>query len=100
MGQPSVVVQPRKGSVEIWGVDWRDTQENGRRWLAQYGNPYSRVVFDAESSLAIDLGVTGAPESFLVDKKGQIRYKHVGIIDDKVWADILQPLVRVLEAET
>ncbi len=85
--------------VNMLGVDWRDTVEKGRRWLEIRGNPYSRVVFDADSMLAIDLGVTGAPESFVVDKNGQIRYKFVGPISEKVWQSELKPLVMALRIE-
>jgi len=85
--------------IKMLGVNWRDTVEKGRRWLELRGNPYTRIVFDADSMLAIDLGVTGAPESFIVDKKGQIRYKYIGPISEKVWRTELKPLVLALRAE-
>ena len=89
----------QRDEVFILGVDWRDTRVKGKAWLEHYGNPYDLTVFDAESLFAIDLGITGAPESFLVDKSGRIRYKHVGIITGKVWKDILAPMVKTLETE-
>lgn len=97
---PKLVELGRDENVNILGVDWRDTRDKGKAWLDYYGNPYHRVVFDADSLLAIDLGITGAPESFVVDKKGQIRYKHVGIITDQVWDEILGPMVRTFETES
>lgn len=97
---PMLVKLARDENVYILGVDWRDTREKGQAWLRRYGNPYALTIFDADSLLAIDLGITGAPESFLVDKKGQIRYKHVGIINDQVWNEILKPMIETFEAET
>lgn len=96
---PMLMKLSRNKEIAMLGVDWRDTREDGLRWLARGGNPYTRVIFDAESKLAIDLGVTGAPESFLVDKKGQIRYKYIGPITEQVWQKTLKPLVLNLEAE-
>jgi len=97
---PKLVELSKNKNISILGVDWRDTRAKGKAWLDYYGDPYTKVVFDADSLLAIDLGITGAPESFLVDKKGQIRYKHVGIITDQVWDEILRPMVLTFEAET
>ena len=96
---PVLMKLARNNEIPILGIDWRDTVENGRRWLTRGGNPYTRIVFDADSMLAIDLGITGAPESFIVDKKGQIRYKFVGPITEKVWQNELKPFVLNLEME-
>lgn len=87
----------RDKEIVLLGVDWKDTREKGMRWLERGGNPYTRVAFDEDSKLVIDLGVTGAPESFIVDKKGQIRYKHVGPITEDIWENDLKPLVLDLE---
>jgi len=81
-------------TVKLIGINWRDTRPAAERWLTRYQNPYSKIIFDEESQLAIDLGVTGAPESFLVDRSGYIRYKHVGIITPEVWNNILLPVVQ------
>jgi len=58
------------------------------------------VIFDEGSLLAIDLGVTGAPESYVIDKQGRIRYKHVGIISERVWEKTLKPLIDKLKASS
>lgn len=97
---PALMAIAKSGEARIIGVNWRDSREKGRRWLDYYGDPYSLILFDEDSQLAIDLGVSGAPETFIVDKKGRIRYKHVGIITDAIWQDVLQPLIAKLEAET
>lgn len=96
---PKLMSLSQMDEFKLVGIDWRDTREKGQRWLRKNGDPYAVVIFDEESRLAIDLGVTGAPESFLVDKEGRIRYKHVGIITDEVWSNILQPIINDLKAE-
>ena len=97
---PTLMDIGKSGTVPIIGVDWRDTREAGIRWLERYEDPYDQVIFDEGSLLAIDLGITGAPESFLIGKDGRIRYKHVGIITPKLWRDEIKPLVEMLKAET
>jgi len=70
----------------------------GMLWLQQKGDPYTRVGADPPPGrTSVDFGVTGAPETFIVDKEGRIRYKHVGIIDEKAWRDILSPIVTELQ---
>ena len=96
---PKLMTLSRSKSVKLVGIDWRDSREKGLYWLERNGNPYEVVIFDEDSRLAIDLGVTGAPESFIVDKAGRIRYKHVGIISDAIWDDILHPIIKDLEEE-
>lgn len=83
----------------IIGMDWRDRREDGQAWLEQHGNPYSQIIFDEASEMAIKLGVTGAPESFIIDKSGHIRYKHTGIITAQDWQQRLRPLIERLKAE-
>lgn len=89
----------KQETITLVGVDWRDQRNKAQDWLARYGNPYAKVIFDESSQLAIDLGVTGAPESFIVDKAGRIRHKHVGIITPEIWQDSLRPLIETLEAK-
>ena len=77
---PNLMQIAKTGRVNLIGVNWRDSRAKGRAWLDRYGDPYSLILFDDSSQLAIDLGVTGAPETFLIDQQGRIRYKHVGIV--------------------
>jgi cytochrome c biogenesis protein CcmG/thiol:disulfide interchange protein DsbE len=87
-----------QGIVPIMGIDWRDDPLAGMAWLQKHGDPYARVGADpAPGRASVDFGVTGAPESFIVDREGRIRYKHVGIIDDEVWNKILLPIVKELQ---
>ena len=88
-----------RDDIQIVGINWRDERDKAERWLERYQNPYSKIIFDDESLLAIELGVTGAPESFLTDKSGYIRYKHIGIITRDVWDNTLLPLIKSFQDE-
>ncbi len=90
---PNLVYIGENYPVRIVGVDWRDERSKAQAWLARYNDPYDFVLFDADSQLAIDLGVTGAPETFLVDSEGKIQYKHVGIITSDVWREEFMPRI-------
>jgi cytochrome c biogenesis protein CcmG/thiol:disulfide interchange protein DsbE len=85
--------------VEIIGLAWKDKPDELRAWLEELGNPYATIADDRIGRTAIDLGVTGAPETYVIDKKGRIRFKHVGAVDDYTWTNTLEPLVKQLEAE-
>ncbi|MBN8262821.1 MAG: DsbE family thiol:disulfide interchange protein [Xanthomonadales bacterium] len=84
--------------VRVVGYNWKDEPADALRWLAQFGNPYWIVLSDIEGRAAIDWGIYGAPETFLVDGKGIIRWKHVGPLTDEVVAGELLPLVAKIEA--
>ena len=86
------------GTIPIYGIDWREkTPEAGPAWLARHGDPYTLVGDDPHSKAAIAFGVTGAPETFIVDARGVIRYKHIGPITPQVWKTTLWPIVRDLQ---
>ena len=83
--------------IPIFGIDWREqNRKDGPAWLARYGNPYTRIGDDPKSIGAIAFGVTGAPESFIVDKQGIIRYKHTGVITKRDWERTVGPIVQEL----
>ena len=84
--------------VTIFGVNYKDEDVAARRWLEQLGDPYQANIVDKQGTLVLDLGVYGAPETYLVDAAGVIRYRHVGVVDDRVWSTILQPLYAELGA--
>lgn len=82
--------------VPIHGINWLKGEPiaSQERWLAQFGDPYDRVGIDDDSGTArLDLGVTAAPETFVVDKNGVIRYKHAGAITPEVWEGTLLPII-------
>lgn len=82
--------------VTIHGINYKDNSEAARRWLEELGNPYQLNVEDPQGSLGINLGVYGAPETFLIDADGVIHYKYVGAVDERVWADQLGPRYQAL----
>jgi cytochrome c biogenesis protein CcmG, thiol:disulfide interchange protein DsbE len=83
----------------VYGIAWKDTPEDSRAFLARYGNPYSGLGSDFPGRTAIDLGVTGAPETFVVDKRGRVRFKQIGPISPEVWEGQIRPLMQQLRAE-
>ena len=66
--------------------------DDARSWLAKYGDPYDFIIVDRMGDLGLDLGVYGAPETFLVDREGIVRHKHVGNVTSEVWLDEIEPL--------
>jgi len=78
--------------VPIFGVNYKDEDAAALEWLEEFGDPYRASVADRDGTLGLDLGVFGAPETYLVDSEGVIRYRHVGVVNDRVWTEILQPL--------
>ncbi|MCP4697039.1 MAG: DsbE family thiol:disulfide interchange protein [Gammaproteobacteria bacterium] len=86
--------------INLYGLNWKDTLPAARNWLSELGDPYIANAFDEKGRTGIDYGVTGTPETFIIDKKGIIRYKHVGPINANVFKNKLQPLIQRLEAET
>ena len=74
-----------QGKVPIFGIDWKDDDTQARAWLSELGNPYERVGADREGRVAIDWGVYGAPESFLINPAGTVVYKHVGALTPQIW---------------
>ena len=66
--------------IRMIGVNYRDTREKGKEFLSEFGDPFETNIFDPEGSLGFDLGVYGAPETFLVDADGVIRYHHKGYV--------------------
>ena len=84
-------------TLPIIGLDYKDKDSEGLKWLARFGNPYDISVTDKDGRIGIDYGVYGVPESFLIDKAGVIRYKQIGPITDDALRDTILPLVRELQ---
>jgi cytochrome c biogenesis protein CcmG, thiol:disulfide interchange protein DsbE len=82
--------------IPIYGVNYKDDVVKAKQWLKDLEDPYQFSIVDADGRLGIDLGVFGAPETYVVDKLGVIRYKHVGVITDQVWTETLLPIVESL----
>lgn len=88
-----------ENGITIIGLNYKDESTKAEAWLRKLGNPYSVVIEDVQGKLGLDLGVYGAPETYLVDKKGLIRYKFVGIVDQKIWQENLQAKYTELTVE-
>lgn len=78
--------------VRIIGLDYKDDLNAAKRWLRDLGNPYQATIFDQEGRLGLDLGVYGAPETFLIDKDGIVRLRHAGVVNETVWREKFLPL--------
>jgi len=98
-GELMKISREEKG-VQILGLNWKDDPADATRMLRTYGDPYVVSAFDPDNRVGIDWGVYGAPETFVVDGEGIIRYKHIGPIDRKVWEQTLRPLVQEIKAES
>jgi cytochrome c biogenesis protein CcmG, thiol:disulfide interchange protein DsbE len=79
--------------LTLVGINYKDDVALAREFLDERGNPFKLNLVDVDGSLGIDFGIAAAPESFLVDSSGTIRYRHVGMIDKRVWADTFKPLL-------
>lgn len=83
-----------EGSVRLVGVNYNDNVVKAQQWLRRLGDPYWVSVADTRGTLGINLGVYGAPETFLMDADGVIHYRHVGVITDQIWTETLRPMVQ------
>lgn len=96
----ALLLQAAKNNhVMIYGLDYKDRAEDAHKWLNLLGNPYRNVLFDQSGRVAIDFGVYGVPETFVIDKKGFIRYKHIGAITEEVLKQKILPLLQELDHE-
>ncbi|HEX6154612.1 MAG TPA: DsbE family thiol:disulfide interchange protein [Burkholderiales bacterium] len=90
------VVTELAKSVPVVGLNYKDAREDALPWLARNGNPYQLSVYDANGRIAIDYGVYGVPETYVIDRQGVIRYKHIGPLTPEVAHKKLAPLVKEL----
>ena len=90
--------QLKEQGVVIFGINYKDNPVAARQWLTELGNPYQLNIIDQDGRLGIDLGITGAPETYIVDQEGIIRFKHTGVIDQRVWEEHFLPIIKKLES--
>jgi cytochrome c biogenesis protein CcmG/thiol:disulfide interchange protein DsbE len=93
---PLWVQYARGAPVPIYGLNYKDSDRAGKAWLQQLGNPYAESLTDPDGRIGIDYGVYGVPETFVIDRSGIVRFKHVGPITPEVLRDKIDPLVRKL----
>ncbi len=97
---PLFVELAKRGELKSFvGLNYKDAQPAAQKWLNDLGNPYTVSIVDADGRVGMDLGVYGVPETFVMDKKGIVRYKHVGPINERAWQEKIKPLLTKLEAE-
>lgn len=89
----------REGLIPIHGLNYKDRPDDAAAWLDTLGDPYTRTGADLDGRVAIDWGVYGVPETFLIDRNGRIAYKHIGPITPEVLEQKLRPLIARLQAE-
>lgn len=94
-----LVTFSKSGVVPIYGMDYKDSHLEAQQWLRQHGNPYAASVMDVDGRVGIDYGVYGVPETYVIDKQGNIAYKQIGPIDDEVLQNKILPLVKGLQAQ-
>jgi cytochrome c biogenesis protein CcmG/thiol:disulfide interchange protein DsbE len=93
---PYLLQLAKSGMVPLYGLNWRDRREDALATLAELGDPYVLNVSDFDGRVAIDYGITGAPETYLIDKNGIIRYKEVGQLNPQIMEQKILPLLKEL----
>jgi cytochrome c biogenesis protein CcmG/thiol:disulfide interchange protein DsbE len=91
---PLLLALGAKPGVRLFGVDYKDDPASARRFLGRYGNPYSRVGADPSGRVAIDFGVYGVPETYVIAGDGTIAYRHVGPLTEQAVQDKILPLLK------
>ena len=93
---PTLLEVARREMVPIVGLNWKDERADALQWLGKLGDPYALSVYDHGNTVGLDYGVYGAPETFVIDKQGVIRYKLVGPVTPEAWETTFVPLIRKL----
>lgn len=94
---PVLVDLARSKAVPILGLNYKDRRDEALAWLKQFGDPYTLSIVDGDGRVGIDYGVYGVPETFVIDKAGVIRHKHIGPVTPETLQGKILPLVRELE---
>lgn len=96
--QPVLMRLAQTKQVEMYGLNYKDQRPDALRWLEIFGNPYVASVADLDGRVGIDWGVYGVPETFVIDRSGVIRYKHIGPVTQNDIDRTILPIVRKLQA--
>jgi len=94
---PILVDLAKSGVINIYGLNYKDEREDALRWLDYYGDPYAKSAHDLDGKVGLDFGVYGVPETFIIDRKGIIRYKHIGPVTDDILKNKLMPIIEKLK---
>ncbi len=95
---PLLVEFSKRGLVPIYGLNYKDKRPDAVDWLARFGNPYTASLSDLKGQVGIDFGVYGVPETFIIDKQGVVRFKHIGPVTPQVLRERIEPLLKELNA--
>jgi len=96
LAEHPIISRMAEDGFTVYGIDHRDQPEDIRAWLDRNGNPYARIGADRDARVSIDWGVTGVPETFLLDRNGRIRHKIVGPMTPDIYAEEVLPRLREL----
>lgn len=94
---PVLMGMAQSGNIQMVGLNYKDEREKGLQWLAQHGDPYQLSVYDPDGKVGLDYGVYGVPETFVIDKQGIVRLKHIGPLTEEFVRKTLLPLLEELE---
>ena len=94
---PHLVQLAQRGVVPVYGLNYKDKREAALQWLGRHGDPYTGIAVDVEGRTGIEYGVYGVPETFVIDRDGVIRFKHIGPLDPRVLDEEVLPLVARLQ---
>ncbi len=94
---PRLLELSQARTVPIVGLNYKDSRDAALKWLAKHGDPYSTIVTDPDGRVGIEYGVYGVPETFVIDRHGIIRYKHIGPLTAEALQGAILPLVRRLQ---
>jgi cytochrome c biogenesis protein CcmG/thiol:disulfide interchange protein DsbE len=96
---PILTQQIKPLGIKLIGLDWKDEPDDAKKWIAQFGNPYDILITDRDGRAGIDFGVYMAPETFLVDAKGVVLYKRIGMFTPENIRDELLPKIAQMQRE-
>ena len=96
---PYLAEYAKSGATPILGLNYKDKREDALAWLEEFGDPYVLSAADLEGRVGLDYGVYGAPETYVIDKSGTIRMKHIGPVTPDVWSKQILPLVQELNRQ-
>ncbi|MBA4178122.1 MAG: DsbE family thiol:disulfide interchange protein [Leptothrix sp. (in: Bacteria)] len=95
---PLLVDFAKRSPVPLYGLNYKDQRKDALGWLARLGDPYKASLHDLKGQVGIDYGVYGVPETFIIDKQGVIRFKHIGPVTPQVLRERIEPLLKELNA--
>jgi cytochrome c biogenesis protein CcmG, thiol:disulfide interchange protein DsbE len=95
---PLLVQYSKQKRLPIYGLNYKDQRADGQQWLSQFGNPYTASLWDNAGRTGLDFGVYGVPETFIIDREGVIRLKHIGPLTPEVIRTRIEPMLKSLNA--